>query len=70
MTDELTLCRGAIWNFLSDGKGDVVCPKRQRCRRYIAEPSKFGQVYMVPEKLGDDCEDFLPTTEGRRWKKP
>ena len=35
------------------------CPKTKTCYRYTATPSRHWQSYGRPEKIGDECEDFV-----------
>ena len=35
------------------------CPKKKKCYRYTATPHGKWQSYWKPEKVGDECDDFI-----------
>jgi len=45
---------------------DNECPIRNKCYRFTAIPSKYGQYYGQFEREGDKCGDFYPIKIGER----
>ena len=58
MMPDITMCRGEVMG------GARVCPRRNRCYRFTAPPSRRQSYFSVlPAKADDTCEYFTDDTK-------
>lgn len=42
------------------------CKLKKTCYRYLAEPNKYWQTYICPDKSGADCNYYWKTTKQKK----